>query len=272
MSALADHHRGGDGPPLLLIHGFTATWKVWAPVLPLLEEQFDVLAPTLAGHTGGPDIGEGNVVPAIADSLEAMLDEVGWERPHVAGFSLGGQLTLELARRGRARDACAICPGGAHGDMEREWARVARLFKRQHVAAVRFARIAARLGRSPAARRMFMRDLAVDGAKIPHEESNAMTEAFAATPVFGALIAEGPDERGLRGLDEIDVPVTIVWGDSDRTLPQAKHEPFFREHLPEARFITLKKVGHLPFWDAPERIADAITQTALRTERKQVPA
>jgi pimeloyl-ACP methyl ester carboxylesterase len=271
MTAIADHHRGGDGPPLLLIHGFTATWRVWSPVIELLEPQFDLFAPTLAGHTGGPDISEGSVVPAIADSLEAMLDEIGWTRCHVAGFSLGGQLALEMGKRGRALDVTAICPGGAHGDhMTREWRRVARLFRRQHGAAVRLARVATRLGRYPAARRMFMRDLMVDGSRVSREDSNAMTEAFAATPVFAPFLATGPDERALRGLEQIDVPVTVVWGDKDRTLPQAKHEPYFREHLRDARFVTLKRVGHVPFWDAPERVADVIAQTALASERKQV--
>jgi pimeloyl-ACP methyl ester carboxylesterase len=239
----------------------------------MLEQQFDVFAPTSAGHTGGPDIAEGNVVTAIADSLEAMLDELGWERAHVAGFSLGGQLALELGKRGRALDVTALCPGGAHGShMDREWARVARLFKRQHGAAVRLARVAARLGRYPAARRMFLRDTMVDGSRVPHEESNAMTEAFAQTPVFSALLDLAPDERALRDLEAIDVPVTVVWGDMDRTLPQDKHEPFFREHLPNARFVTLKRAGHVPFWDAPERVANEIAQTALATERKRVTA
>jgi pimeloyl-ACP methyl ester carboxylesterase len=271
MSVIADHHRGGDGPPLLLIHGFTATWRIWSPVIELLEPQFDLFVPTLAGHTGGPDIADGNPVSAIADSLEAMLDEIGWQRCHVAGFSLGGQLALELGKRGRALDVTSICPGGAHGDhMAREWRRVARLFRRQHGAAVRLARVAARLGRYPSARRIIMRDLMVDGGRVTSEENNAMTEAFAATPVFAPFLDTPPDERALVGLEAIDVPVTIVWGDKDRTLPQAKHEPFFREHLPAARYVTLKQVGHVPFWDAPERIADAITQTALATERTKV--
>ena len=273
MTAFGDLHRGGDGPPLLLIHGFTATWRIWAPVIPLLEQQFEVLAPTLAGHTGGPELAEGGVVVGIADSLEAMLDEVGWDRCHVAGFSLGGQLALELGKRGRALDVTAICPAGAHGPrMDREWRRTRRLFRRNHNAAVRFARVGAALARYPAARRMFLRDMMVDGSRITHEDSNAMTEAFAATPVFATHLAERADARGLRDLDRIDVPVTIAWGDSDRTLPQAKHEPFFREHLPQAHYVTLKKVGHVPFWDAPERTADVIAQTALRTERKAVTA
>ena len=84
-------------------------------MLALLEEQFEVFAPTVAGHTGGPDLAENGTLGDIADGLEAMLDEVGWERPHVAGWSIGGQLALEMAARGRARtrhgDRAPAAPG-----------------------------------------------------------------------------------------------------------------------------------------------------------------
>jgi pimeloyl-ACP methyl ester carboxylesterase len=271
VSALADHHRGGEGPPLLLIHGFTATWRTFGPVRELLEEQFDVLAPTLPGHTGGPPLpGTGNPIDEMIGGLEAMLDEVGWERPHVAGFSLGGQLTLELAERGRAASATAICPSGAHGDdLLTERARINHQFRRNHGAAARLGRVAARLAESAAFRRISLRDMMVDGSRVPAADSAAMTEAFAATPVFGSFLdAVAAGERELEGLERIHVPVTIVWGDSDRVLPAGKHERFFRERLPDARFITLKRAGHVLFWDAPERFADAVAQTALHAERK----
>ena len=111
VSALADHHRAGDGPPLLLIHGFTGTWRAWGPLPELLAEQFDVLAPTVAGPHGRPGRSPTGIrSSAIADGLEAMLDEVGLDRPHVAGWSMGGQLSLELAKRGRALSVTAISP------------------------------------------------------------------------------------------------------------------------------------------------------------------
>lgn len=270
MSALADHHRGGSGPPLLLIHGFTATWRVWGPVRELLEEQFDVLAPTLGGHTGGPELpGETEPVVEMLHGLEAILDEVGWEQPHIAGFSLGGRLALDLTTRGRAKSCTAISPAGAHSDkLTRDLKRTGRQFRRNRSAAARSARIAARLSGSPAFRRAALRDMMVDGGSVPPDESNAMMQAFADTPVFGAYLdAEAVTEHRLTGLEDIDVPVTVVWGDSDRVLRQAKHESFFREHLPQARFVTLKRAGHLPFWEAPERTADAIAQTALKVER-----
>ena len=47
-------------------------------------------------------------------------------------------------------------------------------------------------------------------------------------------------------------------------LPQDKHEPFFRGTCPHASSSPSVKAGHTPFWDAPERVVDAIAQTALR--------
>jgi pimeloyl-ACP methyl ester carboxylesterase len=106
-------HRGGEGPPLLLLHGFTDTWRTWEPVLPLLEQRFEVLAPTLVGHAGGPAFVDGEASDAaIVDALEALLDEAGWEAPAIAGNSLGGYVGLHLAARGRARSVVALAPAG----------------------------------------------------------------------------------------------------------------------------------------------------------------
>jgi pimeloyl-ACP methyl ester carboxylesterase len=266
---IEDHHRGGSGPPLLLIHGFTATWRAWGPVLELLEEQFEVFAPTLPGHTGGPDVDEDNLPDAFSDGLEAMLDEIGWAQPHVAGFSLGGQLALDLGVRGRPRSITAIAPGGNFGEaVARETARIARQFKRNRGLAQRFDKVNERLGGSPAYRRVALRDMMVDGSRVSPEDSLAMARAFAGTPVFERYLADDVD-RQLRDLDRISVPTTIAWGDKDRVLPKDKHEAFFRERLPHAEFRLLKQAGHVPFWDAPERVVDIIAQTALAAERQR---
>jgi pimeloyl-ACP methyl ester carboxylesterase len=55
-AAFTPAHRGGSGEPLLLLHGFTDTWRTWELVLPVLEARHDVLAVTLAGHAGGPPL------------------------------------------------------------------------------------------------------------------------------------------------------------------------------------------------------------------------
>ena len=57
FSGFTASHRGGAGPPLVCLHGFMDTWRTWELVLPALERHHDVLALTLPGHAGGPEIG-----------------------------------------------------------------------------------------------------------------------------------------------------------------------------------------------------------------------
>jgi len=61
----------GDGTPLVLLHGLTATWHTWNPLLPLLEREHQLLAPTLPGRAGGPLSGVGHVPMADAPELVA---------------------------------------------------------------------------------------------------------------------------------------------------------------------------------------------------------
>src|SRR5262249_23918770 len=106
-------HRGDDGSPLVLLHGFTDTWRCWELVLPGLEAEHDVLAPTLPGHAGGPPIGDDeDPEEAIIAGVERAMDEAGFETAHLAGNSLGGWVALKLAARGRARTVTALAPAG----------------------------------------------------------------------------------------------------------------------------------------------------------------
>jgi pimeloyl-ACP methyl ester carboxylesterase len=117
-SVFTPSHRGGSGSPLVCLHGFMDTWRIWELVLPALERRHDVLAPTLLGHAGGPPL-EGEVSDVLlADAVERAMDDAGFETAHIAGNSLGGFVALQLAARGRARSVVAFAPAGgwAAGD------------------------------------------------------------------------------------------------------------------------------------------------------------
>lgn len=125
--------RAGQGEPVVLLHGFTATWRCWLPALPELAARYDVLAPTLTGHDGGPPrrADQGHSLAEAAGHVERQLDEQGVGTAHLVGNSMGGALVLELAKRGRARSVVALSPGGGwfRGDPEGE--RIERFFRRQ---------------------------------------------------------------------------------------------------------------------------------------------
>jgi hypothetical protein len=99
-AGFAPAHRGGAGPPLLVLHGFTDTWRTWEPVLPMLERRFEVLAPTLAGHAGGPPLGGDASDEFLVDAVETALDQADWEAPR-GRRQLARRLRRAAPRRAR---------------------------------------------------------------------------------------------------------------------------------------------------------------------------
>src|SRR3954467_10212641 len=97
---------------MVCLHGFTDTWRTWELVRPALERRHDVLAPTLAGHAGGPPLPRELTVDTLPDPLARAMDEGGIETAHIGGNSLGGYMALRLAERGRARSVVALAPAG----------------------------------------------------------------------------------------------------------------------------------------------------------------
>src|SRR5688572_21024182 len=120
-----DHHRGGSGVPLVLVHGIGHTWRGWKPMLPLLERDFDVLALDLPGFGYSPPLPPGteSTPEALADAVERAMDDAGFERAVLCGNSLGGWIAFELARRGRATSVVAISPAGLQHKREKGWGR-----------------------------------------------------------------------------------------------------------------------------------------------------
>src|SRR5215210_6802877 len=166
-------YRAGHGEPLVLIHGFTATWRCWLPVLGLLVPRFEVIAPTLNGHDGGrPSPPGAETLAQATDHFESLLDELGVQTAHLAGNSMGGALALELAKRGRARSVVAISPGGGwrEGDAK-EVERIIRLFKRNQRAARATEEHAETLLARPRFRKLGLRDVMERGHLVPADEA-----------------------------------------------------------------------------------------------------
>ena len=95
-------HRGGARQPLVCLHGFLDTWRIWELVLPALERRHDVLALTLAGHAGGPPIEGPLTDETLPEAVERAMDAAGFETAHLVGNSLGRICRAE-ARCARAR-------------------------------------------------------------------------------------------------------------------------------------------------------------------------
>lgn len=243
-------HRGGEGPPLLLLHGFTDTWRTWELVLPALERHFDVVAPTLPGHAGGPALGD----PAhLVDAVEALLDEHGLELPHMAGNSLGGWLALRLAERGRARTVVALAPAGDAASVD-----TLPYFRTMHRLVRRAAPTADRIAATRDGRRRMTQDLTVRFEHIPGELLVHQLVGAARCGATLPLIEQAERAGWPVEPAAIDCPVRIVWGAQDRILEWPRAATLYREALPQADWVVLDDVGHAPQLDAPLEVAELI--------------
>src|SRR5271167_4728317 len=114
MTSRAPIHLG-SGEPVLLLHPFLISQLVWQKVATQLADtgRYEVFAPTMAGHHGGPRAGTWLLSSSVlADHVERQLDELGWDTAHIVGNSLGGWVAFELERRGRARSVTGIAAAG----------------------------------------------------------------------------------------------------------------------------------------------------------------
>jgi pimeloyl-ACP methyl ester carboxylesterase len=262
-----DHHRGGEGEPLVLVHGIGHTWRGWKPMLPQLEERFDVLAVDLPGH-GYSDPMPASLIctpEALADAVEDEMARAGFDSAHLAGNSLGGWVSLELARRGRARTVTAISPAGLQHGREGAWG--ANILRGMRWA-VRNVPAPEPLLRNPVTRTLLAGPASARHWRKDPDELIEEMELFGSNPGFDATLPHTFHAQP-RGLTTLDTPVLILWGTLDVILLPRQGRRFERL-IPGSELRYVRGIGHVPMSDAPEELADAIAEFALDRPRAKV--
>lgn len=261
MSVPINHVRCGAGEPLVLLHGVGHHWQGWTPVLPFLDG-LEVFACDSPGFGGSPPLPPGNpaTIPNYATAFEEWFRQVGLERPHVAGNSVGGAIAIELARRGAVRSATALSPAGFWSAAERRYCQASlRAVGHLPAPARRLARIAARSG---AARRVLMAQLVARPADLPADLAIGSLDALWAAPALDDALGAFTEYR-CAPLPAGAPPVRIVWGSRDRLLITRTQSARARAVLPGAVHTQID-AGHVPYSDAPEAVAEEI-RAAIRT-------
>jgi pimeloyl-ACP methyl ester carboxylesterase len=251
--------RSGAGTPYVLIHGLGGESCVWEPVLPALEERHEVLAVDLPGFGKSPALPDG-VVPtpaALADAVAARLDELGIGAVHVAGNSLGGWVALELARSGRARSVVGLCPAGLWGAPLSSGAAPVR--GRGHRTARRLRPLIPVVMLSRRVRRTVLSPFVAHPERVPYHAAWRMVRSYARATAYEAT-STAMRQGAFDGAGEIDVPVTLAFGERDRLIRPTTLA------TPGARSVVLRDCGHIPMWDAPETVARLLVEGATAGE------
>jgi pimeloyl-ACP methyl ester carboxylesterase len=256
--AVTPAHRGGSGPPLVCLHGFTDTWRTWELVLPRLERSHDVLAPTLLGHAGGPLLESEVTAELLPDAVERAMDAAGFETAHIVGNSLGGFVALQLAARGRAESVVAFAPAGGWALGDDSYRQTLAHFTTMHAAVQAIAPHADAIAATEDGRRRATQFVVTRFDHIPPDlvaHQIRGVAGCAVAPLVEFATREGYDLDAER----IDCPVRIVWGTDDRLLAWPSTAARLRDDwLPRADWVELDGVGHCPQLDVPLEAAELI--------------
>ncbi|WP_084501562.1 alpha/beta fold hydrolase [Nocardia xishanensis] len=252
----------GSGDPLMLLHGFMLSPHCWERTADRLSSHCEVYAPALPGHWGGPPAERGLVgVGALADAIEAQLDEMGWRTCHIAGNSLGAWVGVELARRGRARTLTLIAPAGGWNVPSLTQFRVGLKF----LSLVPLVRIGRRLGGfatdNVIPQRFALFLLSKHASAVPRREiANVLRAALNCTAML-PMIAGGLRAPALADLSDLVTPVRLLLSEYDRIIPNRVYARRYLKELPDsADRILVNGVGHVPMLEAPDRIATLIAE------------
>ncbi len=221
------YYGGGEGRPLLLLHGAGATARLWHRQSGPLSGRFRVIAPDLPGFGGsarGPEI---KSVRDYARFLSQFIGSLNIDRVSVLGSSMGGWTALWLSADYPAlvERLALVSPAGVYrpGSVPMTVDEVMREIEKYYVPVSGGA----------------LSDAASD------ELSNAV-DTIRSMDMAGGFIPDIETE-----LPKIKAPTLIIWGSEDRVIPPSYAEIFTRA-IPGARLKIMEGAGHLPYVERPE--------------------
>ena len=255
----------GKGPALLLIHGTGASTHSWRALMPLLAQNFTVIAVDLPGHgfTQTPP-SERLSLPGMVRALDALLRKLGVQPALVVGHSAGAAILIRMALDGLISPRGIVSLNGA-------------LLPFRGVARHVFGPLAKLLVLNPFVPRLFAwqagsknaveRLIRDTGSKLDAEGVAQYTRLIGSPAhVAGALgmMANWDLEPLARDLPRLDIPLLLVAAGGDLTV--SSDTAFeVRDRVPGATVQYMRGVGHLAHEEKPSEISALITDWASRT-------
>ena len=248
---------GGDGPPLLFIHGLGGIWQNWLLNLPAFMDTHRCVAVDLPGF-GLSEMPDECSIPGFARTVDRVCDQLGIENPVVIGNSMGGFVGAELAVRYATRVSKLVLVAAAGLSTE-------YLAREPLLAGARaFMVLTARAGlrgngvvKRPRLRRIALQAVVRYPEKLSVPLATELVGGANAPGFidsFEALMSYSFRDK----LERIEVPTLIVWGRNDILVPVTDAEAY--EHLigDNAHSVIFEDTGHLPMLERPSRFNDLL--------------
>ena len=252
------HERHGAGEPLLLVTGFAISAAVFEPVLGLYAEHFECVPYDHRGSARSHGGRSPRTMGGLADDAARLLDDLGLERAHVYGVSMGGMVAQEIALRhpDRLRTLILGCttPGGP---------RAARPGLRE-LAALAGGTVSER---SPRAAALFSAEF----RRRHPRRVRTLLRPFNAHPtpraaVMAQIAASALHDTRAR-LGRIAAPTLVLHGERDQLVPLANGRTLARR-IPGAELRVIPGAGHAYALERPHAALEALLTWLTRTREE----
>jgi len=251
--------RRGEGEPMLLIQGMSGNHLSWGePFLTELERDFDLVAYDHRGVGNSSRVTDPFTIVDLAQDAAALLDALGWETAHIVGISMGGMVAQELAlrhpQRIRTLTLGATYSGGegsalASSEVFSKLAEAMMSGDRERAIATSYeVNVSPGYGADKSAYATF------------YEMATALPTPV---PVIMLQAQSVQAHDTLDRLGEIRAPTLVIHGTADETLPYS-NALLLASRIPDAKLEALEDVGHMFWWEQPERSAAAIRELVER--------
>jgi len=233
-----------DGTPILLLHGYSDSWRSYEPLLAALPDSFRVVALSQRGHGDSTKPETTYRLRDFANDLWAAMNELTFERAIVVGHSMG---SLIATRFTLDHPDCVSGLGliGAFPTLKGN--RAADELWRYGVSTLSdpvdpgFVRAFQKSTLARPVPPSFLATVIAESRKVP---------AFVWRRALRAML----DEDFSGELGSIAVPTLIIWGDQDGFSGRGEQARFL-DAIPHAVFAMHQGVGHAPHWEDPARVA-----------------
>lgn len=246
--------RVGTGPPVVLVHGIGHRRQAWDPIVPALAEHRDVIAIDLPGFGESPGLPDDMAydMPTTMDNFAKAFAELGLDRPHVVGNSLGGAIAIELGALDLVRSVTALSPAGFWNAAERQYALT--MLNSVRASAMVPDQVLRQASKSSLLRNRAMSPIFAHPERISADSFLTDARLLRSAPAFAPTVRAG---RSYNCRAVPVVPTTIAWGEKDRILPPRQVRTA-RGRIPDARFVRLPGCGHVPMIDDPDLVAQVV--------------
>jgi len=251
-----------SNPALVLVHGLGSAGSIWKSLVPQLQESFTVYAIDLPGHGDAPlNQGEEMDPRSLAQAIvDYMVSEMKVEKMHVAGNSLGGWISLEMAAVApdNVLSVTALAPAGLWHQQPKRLlppsldARILAKISQYFMKTAYRIPVLKAIGYKKITH--LWRELSFESCR---DSVIAMARSKGYMPMW-----HGANGRRFESVVPEKVKLSVVFGDSDLTLPEeiAQEKSVAPAH---SRWIVVDNCAHVIMWNYPTLTVELIKKTAL---------